>query len=95
MIFQDTIIVPAEQCLYITEKQGKKISMNKFIEYMKLHEISLLQDAEKLKKLMDEFEGDYDSDEYRELEIEDIINTGELTATRHLLEVARELEVSA
>ena len=69
--------------------------MNKFIEYIKLHEISLLQDAEKLKKLMDEFEGDYDSDEYRELEIEDIINTGELTATRHLLEVARELEVSA
>ena len=53
MIFQDTIIVPAEQCLYITEKQGKKISMNKFIEYMKLHEISLLQDAEKLTKQAD------------------------------------------
>ena len=95
MIFQDTIIVPAEQCLYITEKQGKKISMNQLIEYMKLHEISLLQDAEKLTKLMDEFEGDYDSDEYRELEIEDISNNGQIIATRHLLKFARELEVSA
>jgi len=55
---------------------------------MKIHEISLLQDAEKYQKLMDDFEGDYDSDEYRDLEIEDIINTGELTATRHLLSVA-------
>ena len=62
--------------------------MNQLIEYMKIHEISLLQDAEKYQKLMDDFEGDYDSDEYRDLEIEDIINTGELTATRHLLSVA-------
>ena len=62
--------------------------MDKLIEYMKIHEISLLQDAEKYQKLMDDFEGDYDSDEYRDLEIEDVINTGELTATRHLLSVA-------
>jgi hypothetical protein len=55
---------------------------------MKIHEISLLQDADKYQKLMDDFNGDYDSDEYRDLEIEDIINTGELTATRHLLSVA-------
>ena len=65
--------------------------MNQLIEYMKLHEISLLQDADKLQKLMDEFEGDLDSDEYRELEIEDIINTGELQATRHLLSVANDI----
>ena len=65
--------------------------MNQLIEYMKLHEISLLQDADKLQKLMDEFEGDLDSDEYRELEITDIINTGELTATRHLLSVANDI----
>lgn len=64
---------------------------SRFMEYMKLHEISLLQDAEKLQKLMDDFEGDYDSDEYRELEIEDIINTGELNATRHLLSVATDI----
>ena len=62
--------------------------LNQIIEYMKIHEISLLQDAEKYQKLMDDFEGDYDSDEYRDLEIEDVINTGELTATRHLLSVA-------
>jgi hypothetical protein len=61
------------------------------MEYMKLHEISLLQDAEKLQKLMDEFEGDYDSDEYKDLEIEDITNTGELIATRHLLSVATDI----
>jgi hypothetical protein len=58
---------------------------------MKIHEISLLQDAEKYQKLMDDFNGDYDSDEYRDLEIEDIINTGELTATRHLLSVAESM----
>jgi hypothetical protein len=62
--------------------------MNQLIEYMKIHEISLLQDADKLQALMDTFEGDYDSDEYRELEIEDMHNTGELIATRHLLSVA-------
>jgi hypothetical protein len=58
---------------------------------MKIHEISLLQDAEKYQKLMDEFDGDYDSDEYKDLETEDIINTGELTATRHLLSVAEDM----
>ena len=62
--------------------------MNSFIEYIKIHEISLLQDAEKYQTLMDNFEGDYDSDEYKDLEIEDITNTGELIATRHLLSVA-------
>lgn len=61
---------------------------NNLIEYIKIHEISLLQDADKLQTLMDEFEGDYDSDEYRDLEIEDMHNTGELIATRHILSVA-------
>jgi hypothetical protein len=68
--------------------------MNKssaFLEYLKLHEISLIQDAEKIQKLMDSFEGDYDSDEYRDLEIEDITNTGELRATRHILSVALDI----
>jgi len=62
--------------------------LNQLLEYIKIHEISLLQDAEKYQKLMDDFDGDYDSDEYKDLEVEDIINTGELTATRHLLSVA-------
>ena len=65
--------------------------MNQIIEYMKIHEISLLQDADKYQTLMDNFEGDYDSDEYRELETNDVINTGELIATRHLLSVAQDM----
>jgi hypothetical protein len=64
------------------------MDMPTFIEYMKIHEISLLQDADKLQDLKDNFEGDYDSDEYEELEIDDYHNTGELIATRHLLAVA-------
>ena len=64
------------------------MDMTTFIEYMKLHLLSIQQDAEKLQTLMDEFEGDYDSDEYRELEITDMNNTGEMYATSHLLAVA-------
>jgi hypothetical protein len=58
---------------------------------MKLHEISLLQDAEKLQELMSNYEYNYDSDEYTELEIADYHNTGELIATRHLLSVATDI----
>lgn len=65
--------------------------MNEMIEYMKIHEVSLLQDAEKLQHIFNTYEGDFDSDEYREYEIEDIINTGELNATRHLLSVAQDI----
>jgi len=64
------------------------MDMPTFIEYMKLHLLSIEQDAEKLQTLMDEFEGDFDSDEYRELEISDMNNTGEMYATSHLLAVA-------
>jgi hypothetical protein len=64
------------------------MDMPTFIEYMKLHLLSIQQDAEKLETLMEEFEGDYDSDEYRELEMNDVINTGEMYATSHLLSVA-------
>ena len=49
--------------------------MNQLIEYMKIHLVSLEQDAEKLSNIMDNFKGDLDSDSYRELEIEDIVNT--------------------
>ena len=61
------------------------------INYLKLHEISLLQDAEKLQTMLDNFEGDLDSDDYRALEIEDISNTGELIATRHILSVVADI----
>ena len=69
--------------------------LNQMIAYMELHEISLLQDAEKLQDMMDSFDGDYDSDEYEELEIDDMHNTGELIATRHLLSVARDILTSS
>jgi hypothetical protein len=65
--------------------------LDEFIAYAELHLISVEQDAEKLQKLMDEFEGDYDSDEYEELEITDMNNTGELYATTHLLRIAKEI----
>ena len=65
--------------------------MEEMIAYMELHLLSIHQDADKLQSLMDEFEGDYDSDEYEELEIADMNNTGELYATSHLLSVARDI----
>ena len=66
----------------------KMNQLNEFIEYIKIHLISLEQDAEKLSNLMDNFKGDLDSDSYKDIEIEDIVNTGELRATQHLLSVA-------
>lgn len=62
-----------------------------FIEYAKLHLISIEQDAEKLTRLLDQYTDDYDSDEYRDLEIEDVINTGEMRATMHLLSAAQDI----
>lgn len=62
-----------------------------FLEYMKIHLISLEQDASMLQDKLDSFEGDLDSDEYRELEMEDIVNTGEIRATMHLLSVATDI----
>jgi hypothetical protein len=65
--------------------------MEEMIAYMELHLLSIEQDADKLDKLMRDFEDDYDSDEYRELEITDMNNTGELIATSHLLSVGRDI----
>jgi hypothetical protein len=65
--------------------------MEEMIAYLELHEISLLQDADKFQDIFNTYEGDFDTDEYRQYEIEDIINTGELSATRHLLSVARDI----
>lgn len=65
--------------------------LEEMIAYLELHLISLEQDSEMLQKKLDEFDGDFDSFEYEELEITDIINTGELSATRHLLSVAHDI----
>lgn len=59
-----------------------------FVEYLKLHKISLEQDADRLEQLKQNFEGDYDSEEYENLVLDDYYNTGELIATLHLLSVA-------
>jgi len=61
--------------------------MEEMIAYMKLHLISLEQDSEKLEKALNEYEN-YEDDEYRFLEIEDISNNGQIFATTHLLSVA-------
>ena len=71
----------------------KKMKMNQMIEYMNIHLISLHQDSDMLQDKLDSFEGNLDSDEYRELEIADIVNTGEIIATQHLLSVARDMIV--
>lgn len=67
------------------------MDMPTFIEYMKIHLVSLYQDADMLQDKLDNFEGDLDSDDYRELEIADIVNTGEIAATQHLLSVAEDM----
>lgn len=64
--------------------------INKFIEYMNLHLISLMQDSEKLEKEMDTYE-EFESNEWQALEIEDISNNGQIIATQHLLSVARDM----
>ena len=58
------------------------------LEYLKLHKISLEQDADRLEELKKNFEGDYDSEEYENLVLDDHYNTGELMATSHTLSVA-------
>jgi tRNA A58 N-methylase Trm61 len=58
---------------------------------MELHVISLEQDAENIRKAMDELE-DLESEEYNNLEVEDIYTNGQIVATRHILKMAREME---
>ena len=62
-----------------------------FLEYMKLHLISLEQDSEKIQDEMSQFEYNMDSNEYETLEIEDISLNGQIIATRHLLSVATDI----
>ena len=58
---------------------------------MKVHLISLEQDEEKIKHFFNTYEGDFNTDEYRQMEIKDIVNLGELKATRHILSVALDI----
>ena len=67
------------------------MDLQSFKEYVKLHLISLEQDSEFLEKQMDNY-SNYEDDEYRELEIEDISNNGQIIATNHLLRILEEVE---
>ena len=64
------------------------VNLQQLIEYMKIHLISLEQDAAFLQKQIDEFEGNYESDEWEELQIADINNTGQMHGVQHILDVA-------
>ena len=63
------------------------MDLNTLKEYMKLHLLSLEQDSDKIKSEMILIE-DMNSDEYWDLEIEDISLNGQMIATSHLLSVA-------
>ena len=62
------------------------MNLETFTEYIKLHLISLEQDSEELEKQMG-FYDDYDCDEYKDLEIEDISINGQILACYHFLSV--------
>ena len=65
------------------------MNIETFTEYIKLHLISLEQDSEEIQKQMG-FYDDYDCDEYKDLEIEDISLNGQMIACYHLLGVLDE-----
>jgi hypothetical protein len=64
--------------------------METFIEYMKLHLLSLEQDSERIEAVMNQYTN-FEDDAYRELEIEDISTNGQWIATSHLLSVAQDM----
>jgi len=64
-----------------------------FIEYMKLHLISLEQDQEDVEKQMQDI--DMDSQEFKELDSEFVWFGGQIIATRHLLSVANDIMISS
>jgi hypothetical protein len=57
---------------------------------MKLHLISLQQDADEVQAEMDKYE-EMESNEYQALEIEHISLNGQWIATNHLLSVALDI----
>ena len=67
-------------------------SYKQLIEYAKIHLISLEQDSAHVQKQMNEIE-DMDSDEYKDLEIEDISLNGQMIGISHILRYAAELGI--
>jgi hypothetical protein len=68
--------------------------LDRIIEYMKIHLISLQQDADEIQKEMDSYE-EMESNEYNALEIEHISLNGQYIATKHLLSVASDILASS
>ena len=64
--------------------------MNEFIEYMKVHLISLMQDLEQLENKMEQL--DMNSKDYAELDFEFNWVSGQIHGVRHIMKVAKELE---
>ena len=64
---------------------------NELIEYMKIHLISLEQDSEKINSEMNAID-DWGSDEYKDLEIEDISLNGQMIGVSHILRHALDLQ---
>ena len=62
---------------------------SKFMEYMKIHLINLMQDLEALEDEMEKL--DMNSKAYLELDFDYNIKSGEITATRHLMSVATDI----
>ena len=62
------------------------MNLETFEEYIRIHLISLQQDSEEIQKQMG-FIDDLDSDEYKDLELEDVSTTGQILACYHFLSV--------
>lgn len=67
---------------------------NELIEYVKIHLISLEQDSAKLYVQLEEWQDDFDNDEYKDLEMQDVSLTGQIIALNHILAYADELDNS-
>jgi hypothetical protein len=63
--------------------------MEKLIEYMNIHLVSLLQDLESLEEQMERL--DMNSKDFIELDFEFNTISGQTIATRHLMSVARDI----
>ena len=63
---------------------------SQFIEYMKLHLISLQQDADAIQAEMDTYE-EMESNEYQALETEHISLNGQWIGVNHILSVATDI----
>ena len=64
--------------------------MLKLIEYIKLHIISLEQDADNIREQMDAID-DLNSQEWQELDIQEVSLNGQIFASRHILSVATDI----